>query len=243
MQPRISRHVEHEIAIRAGPDRLHGLLRVPADALGIVLFAHGSGSSRRSPRNVFVADALHARGLGTLLFDLLTPDEEQADRHTREHRFDIPLLAGRLVQATNWVDAEPGLRGLPAGYFGASTGSAAALMAAASLGRRIGAVVSRGGRPDLVKTEQLQNVTAATLLVVGGSDEVVIDLNQLAFEQLRCVKELHIVPRASHLFEEPGTLEAVAELAADWFSRHLAREARTASAGLTIDPAIHHAVE
>jgi putative phosphoribosyl transferase len=214
---------QREIVVPAGAAELAGTLRMPAGADGIVLFAHGSGSSRHSPRNVFVADSLQAAGFATLLFDLLTGAEEQVDRYTRQHRFDIALLAERLVHATRWVDSEQDLRGMPLGYFGASTGSAAALIAAATLGTRAGAVVSRGGRPDLAGSDALARVRAATLLIVGGRDEVVLDLNRRAYEVLRGDRELVIVPGATHLFEEPGTLEAVARHAADWFVRHLAR--------------------
>ncbi|MGH6625738.1 MAG: dienelactone hydrolase family protein [Burkholderiaceae bacterium] len=201
---------------------LQGHLAWPAGARALVLFAHGSGSSRHSPRNVFVAQALQQAGLGTLLFDLLTPQEEQVDLRTREHRFDIGLLTQRMRHATDWVDAQDGLRGLPLGYFGASTGSAAALAAAADLGKRIGAVVSRGGRPDMVPPADLARVEAATLLIVGGNDEGVIELNEQAWRHLRCEKDFAIVPGATHLFEESGALQAVARLACGWFGRYLA---------------------
>jgi putative phosphoribosyl transferase len=217
----VARDVEREVTIRAGRATLNGCIAVPADASGIVLFAHGSGSSRHSPRNRFVARALQDSGIGTLLFDLLTRAEEDTDLATREHRFDIPLLADRLVEATRWLESEPDLRDLRTGYFGASTGSAAALVAAATLGGDVSAVVSRGGRPDLA-APALPRVSAPTLLIVGGNDDVVIELNQHAYEQLRCEKDFRIVPRASHLFEEAGTLEAVSSLASRWFSRHLA---------------------
>jgi dienelactone hydrolase len=212
---------ESEVTIPAGTDTLGGNLSVPANAAGIVLFAHGSGSSRHSPRNRYVAGELQRAGIATVLFDLLTRSEEQRDLRTREHRFDIGLLARRLMQATQWVERQPALRALRVGYFGASTGSAAALVAAASLGSPIAAVVSRGGRPDLAR-HSLSQVSAPTLLIVGGEDDVVITLNREACEHLRCEKELVIVPGASHLFEEPGTLEEVARLAARWFTRHLA---------------------
>lgn len=211
---------EREVQILAGQATLPGNLSVPSSATGIVLFAHGSGSSRHSSRNVFVARTLQRAGIGTLLFDLLTRAEEEVDLHTREHRFDIGLLAARLAHATQWIEAESGLRDARIGYFGASTGSAAALVAAAKLGDRVSAVVSRGGRPDLAG-EALPHVTAPTLLIVGGADDVVIELNQRAYKHLVCEKHLTIVPRASHLFEEPGTLEEVARLAAEWFGRHL----------------------
>jgi pimeloyl-ACP methyl ester carboxylesterase len=193
---------------------------VPTGATGIVLFAHGSGSSRHSTRNIFVARALQNAGIGTLLFDLLTPAEEEIDLYTREHRFNIELLAERLVHATRWLDTLPELSSLQSGYFGASTGSGAALIAGARQPERVRAIVSRGGRPDLADAA-LAHVRAPTLLIVGGHDEVVIELNQRAYEQLTCEKHLTIVPRASHLFEEPGALEEVARLAADFFGRHL----------------------
>jgi predicted alpha/beta-hydrolase family hydrolase len=212
------------LQLAAGDARLAGDLTVVPGARGLVLVAHGSGSSRRSPRNVQVARALQQAGFATLLFDLLTAEEERVDVRTREFRFDIPLLSQRLVGATRWIDADASLRALPLGYFGASTGSAAALIAAAELGERVGAVVSRGGRPDLAGSA-LPAVTAPTQLNVGGEDDVVIRLNEQASSQMRCVRELAIVPGASHLFEEPGTLEAVQRLAAGWFARHLAAPA------------------
>ena len=212
---------EREVRIPAGTSMLAGTLAVPEGARGIVLFAHGSGSSRHSPRNVYVARALHDARVATLLFDLLTHEEERRDLATREHRFDIALLSERLWQGTQWVESDPSLRALRVGYFGASTGSAAALFAAARGGERIGAVVSRGGRPDLADPATLARVQAATLLIVGGDDHGVIELNEQAYARLRCEKRLDIVPGASHLFEEPGTLEVVARLARDWFARHL----------------------
>jgi pimeloyl-ACP methyl ester carboxylesterase len=193
---------------------LEGDLAIPDRARGIVLFAHGSGSSRRSPRNQFVARVLREAGLGTLLFDLLTLREDAV----YETRFDIDLLAQRLAAATNWMTRQPVAASLGVGYFGASTGAAAALIAAAEVGEAIGAVVSRGGRPDLADAA-LARVTAPTLLIVGGLDDVVIDLNRQAYAGLRCEKRLVIVPGATHLFEEPGTLDEVARLAADWFVR------------------------
>jgi dienelactone hydrolase len=198
--------------------RLQGTLALPPAGLGIVAFAHGSGSSRHSPRNVFVARVLADAGIGTLLFDLLTVTED-SDYGTR---FDIPLLSSRLIGATEWLTRQKALAGLPLGYFGASTGAAAALVAAGDLGPRVGAVVSRGGRPDLAEAHVLRRVTAPTLLIVGGEDPTVIRLNRDAYAQLTCDKALEIVPRATHLFEEPGTLEAVAALAAKWFRRYLA---------------------
>ena len=210
----------NEIQIKVGSALISGELNVPDQATGIVLFAHGSGSSRHSPRNQYVARVIREVGVGTLLFDLLTPHEEAIDNYTREFRFDINLLARRLVAATNWLAGENETKHLRPGYFGASTGGAAALVAAAELGAKIGAVVSRGGRPDLAGPS-LSQVTAPTLLIVGGLDGPVIRMNEDAYAQLRCLKELKIVPGATHLFEEPGKLEAVAELAAKWFLKHL----------------------
>ena len=207
-----------DVEIRSGAVTLEGELTVPGGAQGVVLFAHGSGSSRHSPRNQFVARTIRDAGVGTLLFDLLTREEENADRYTGHLRFDISLLAERLVDATAWVEKE--FNNLRVGYFGSSTGGGAALVAAAQEGDSIGAVVSRGGRPDLAG-DALPRVKSPTLLIVGGLDYPVIDMNQLAFEQLNCEKELKIVPGASHLFEEPGTLEQVARLAAEWFQTHL----------------------
>jgi len=209
-----------EVHIRAGSALLHGELKVPEYATGIVLFAHGSGSSRHSPRNHYVAGVIRDAGVGTLLFDLLTRREEEIDNYTREFRFDINLLAWRLIGATEWLAAEEGTKHLRPGYFGASTGGAAALVAAAEMGRKVGAVVSRGGRPDLAGSA-LPRVKAPTLLIVGGLDGPVIRMNEDAYAKLRCVKELQIVPGATHLFEEPGKLEEVANLAAKWFLKHL----------------------
>jgi putative phosphoribosyl transferase len=197
---------------------LEGELAIPSDADAVVLFAHGSGSSRRSPRNQYVAQVLRASGLGTLLMDLLTPQED-ADYETR---FDIDLLTNRLENATRWVAKSAATAALAVGYFGASTGAAAALRAAAALGPVVSAVVSRGGRPDLAWTA-LEQVTAPTLLIVGGLDDIVIDLNQRAYKRLKAEKELKIIPGATHLFEEPGALEEVARLASEWFERHLCR--------------------
>jgi pimeloyl-ACP methyl ester carboxylesterase len=199
---------------------LAGDVSMPARAAGIVLFAHGSGSSRRSSRNRFVASELNRANLATLLFDLLTEDEEYAERHSRHLRFDIELLAQRLLAATDWAATDPRTTNLRVGYFGASTGGAAALVAAAARPGKVSAVVSRGGRPDLAG-DALALVTAPTLLVVGGEDDVVIHLNERALALLRCEKRLQIVPGATHLFEEPGTLERVAELAKDWLTQHL----------------------
>lgn len=210
-----------EVRIPAAAARLYGDLGVPPEPIGLVLFAHGSGSGRHSARNRQVARALERAGLATLLFDLLTVEEEQVDVRTREHRFDIALLTRRMETAVAWARTHEATRALPLGLFGASTGSAAALIAAAQLGHRVSAVVSRGGRPDLAGPAALAAVTAPTLLIVGGADATVLDLNREAQRHLRCANELVVVPGATHLFEEPGALEQVAELAADWFSRHL----------------------
>lgn len=209
-----------EVLVAAGGKQLQGTLTLPPEARGVVLFAHGSGSSRHSPRNRRVGDAIAQAGVGTLLFDLLTHEEEEEEAYTRHLRFDIEMLAGRLVEATAWLGKQEDTRDLRAGYFGASTGGGAALVAAARLGAQVGAVVSRGGRPDLAGP-MLPKVAAPTLLIVGGRDTPVIELNEEAFAQLRCVKEMRIVPGATHLFEEPGTLDQVAALAADWFKRYL----------------------
>jgi putative phosphoribosyl transferase len=188
--------------------------------MALVLFAHGSGSSRHSPRNQFVARTLNRAGLGTLLFDLLTPEEEALDSYTREHRFNIGLLAERLVHATKWARQQEEARDLRIGYFGSSTGGAAALVAAAELPQDVGAVVSRGGRPDLAG-DALPKVQGPTLLIVGGNDDIVIELNEMARVQMRCEVKLEIIPGATHLFEEPGALEHVAKLASDWFVDHI----------------------
>jgi dienelactone hydrolase len=211
----------NEVEIQAGRAGLSGNLIIPQNAAALVLFAHGSGSSRHSPRNQFVARTLNDAGLGTLLFDLLTPDEEAIDMRTREHRFNIGLLAERLVHATRWVKQQKQTRDLRVGYFGSSTGGGAALVAAAELPQEVGAVVSRGGRPDLVG-DALPKVQAPTLLIVGGDDDIVIELNEMARDQIRCEVKLEIVSGATHLFEEPGALEKVAKLASDWFDAHLA---------------------
>ena len=194
-----------------------GLLGVPVSAIGLVIFAHGSGSSRLSKRNNYVAEVIREHGMATLLFDLLTEKEDQV----YENRFDIPLLTERLIEVTHWVKTQLTLANLAIGYFGASTGAAAALKAAAALGDTVAAVVSRGGRPDLAGVDDLSAVVSPTLLIVGGYDDVVIELNQGAFAAMRCDKDLQIVPGATHLFEEPGTLEQAARLASDWFARHL----------------------
>jgi len=208
------------VTIPAGKATLDGNLTVPDGAKMLVLFAHGSGSSRHSPRNQFVARTLNNAGLATLLFDLLTQQEEAIDMQTREHRFNIALLAERLVHATKWAKQQEQTRDLRAGYFGSSTGGAAALVAAAELPQDVGAVVSRGGRPDLAG-EALPKVQAPTLLIVGGNDDVVIELNEQARDRMRCEVKLEIVPGATHLFEEPGALEQVAKLASNWFVDHL----------------------
>jgi len=213
----------------SGPFTLRGILRVPEGARGIVLFAHGSGSGRFSPRNSFVAEELAKAGLASCLFDLLTAAEEEIDAVTAGLRFDIPLLTDRLVAVTEWTRAHTELAALPIGYFGASTGAAAALAAAARV-PDIAAVVSRGGRPDLAGAA-LAQVRAPTLLIVGGEDREVLSLNRIALAQLVCEARLEIVPRATHLFVEPGTLEQVASLAGGWFAQHLVfqgREARRA---------------
>jgi len=209
-----------EVHIAAGAVRLDGNLTIADGATAIVLFVHGSGSSRHSLRNQFVARTLSDAGLATLLFDLLTPEEEAIDVYTREHRFNIGLLAQRLIYATSWAKQQRETRYLGIGYFGSSTGGAAALVAAAELSQDVGAVVSRGGRPDLAG-DALARVQAPTLLIVGGNDDVVIELNEMARDRMHCRVKLEIVPGATHLFEEPGTLEQVASLASDWFIRHL----------------------
>jgi len=212
---------EHTVQVGAGGGvSLEGTLAIPDNASGVILFAHGSGSSRHSPRNRYVAQALRDGGLGTLLVDLLTVEEERIDMVTRHYRFDIQLLADRLAGSIDWLENEASTRSLPVGLFGASTGGGAALVAAAERPTRVGAVVSRGGRPDLAGTD-LPRVKAPTLLIVGERDEPVITLNQQAMAQMLATVRLEIVPRATHLFEEPGTLEQVARLARDWFVLHL----------------------
>ena len=222
------------IRLPAKGAELEGELTVTDAAIGLVLFAHGSGSSRHSPRNQYVAQILRQAGLGTFLFDLLTYDEEQAETFTRHLRFNIPFLADRLSSATAWIRRELSGRNLRLGYFGSSTGAAAALVAAADQGNAIAAVVSRGGRPDLAGPA-LERVRAATLLIVGGEDIPVIPLNEGAYARLTCEKSLKIVPNASHLFEEPGALEAAAGMASEWFSTHLCRNIHGADrpSGLT----------
>ena len=210
-----------QIQIPAGEATLTGDLFVPSGSHILVLFAHGSGSSRRSSRNQFVAQALNRAGLGTLLFDLLTEEEERVDVHTAEYRFNISLLAERLTHATDWTQQNENTRDLRFGYFGASTGAAAALIAAAEPPEIVGAVVSRGGRPDLAGPA-LGNVRAPTLLIVGGKDHAVIKLNEIARKQMRCEVKAEIIPGATHLFEEPGALEEVATLSANWFLSKIA---------------------
>ena len=211
---------ETVVEVDTGDATVQASLAMPADAVGMVVFAHGSGSSRHSPRNQRVAQRLRRRGLATLLMDLLTPAEDEVDRRTRELRFDIGLLARRLTGAIGWLDARTDTSSLPTGFFGASTGAAAALIAAADAGNRISAVVSRGGRPDLAG-DRLPDVQAPTLLLVGGADPAVLDLNQQAQERMRCETHLEVVPGATHLFEEPGALDVVADSAAEWFVQHL----------------------
>jgi putative phosphoribosyl transferase len=221
---RVNEYVSYErpVSIELVKAILEGDLALPPHPSGIVLFAHGSGSSRHSPRNRFVAETLQAHGIGTLLMDLLTASEEEIDRRTSLLRFNIRLLAKRLAGATTWTLRQPDLRGLSVGYFGASTGAAAALVAAAQLPGKVAAVVSRGGRPDLAG-DALASVVAPTLLIVGGHDGPVIDLNEQALAALGCSqKKLIVIPGATHLFEEPGALEEVAKVAAEWFSRHFA---------------------
>ena len=210
----------NERNIAAGDVTLKGFLEIPEDALGIVVFAHGSGSSRYSVRNNAVAAFLRRAGLGTLLFDLLTADEERVDQYTREHRFDIPLLSRRLEGAVRWLTMEPEAKELPIGLFGSSTGAAAALIAAAMLPDLVSAVVSRGGRADLAGG-MLARVKAPSLLIVGGDDPEVLRLNHAARKEMRCRSEVAVVTGATHLFEEPGALDEVATLTRDWFVTHL----------------------
>ncbi len=216
-------HLE-DAQIQAGSATLVGNLSIPENATALVLFVHGSGSSRHSPRNQFVARTLNNAGLATLLFDLLTPEEEAIDARTAELRFNIKLLAERLVHATNWAKQQQQTRDLRIGYFGSSTGGGAALVAAAEGPQDVGAVVSRGGRPDLAG-EALPKVQVPTLLIVGGDDDIVIELNEQARDRMRCEVKLEIVAGATHLFEEPGALEQVAKLASDWFLLHAAGSA------------------
>ena len=224
------------VPVRAGSVTLRGNLGIPEGAEGLVLFAHGSGSSRHSPRNRYVAQVLRQAGLATLLIDLLTQSEEAVDRQTLHLRFDINLLAQRLMGATDWLLQNPATCHLKIGYFGASTGSAAALVAAAERPEAVSAIVSRGGRPDLASSV-LDRVLAPTLLIVGGNDIPVIAMNQEALEQLRVEKQIEIVPGATHLFEEPGALERVAQLASQWFRKYLKtvqKQERTLKQGVGI---------
>jgi pimeloyl-ACP methyl ester carboxylesterase len=220
---------ERKVRIPYDGISLEADLSLPANAVGTVLFAHGSGSSRFSPRNRAVARQLQDAGFATLLLDLLTFEEERAEARTGRFRFDIEMLSLRLVAATNWLMTQRDLRDLPVGYFGASTGAAAAVVAATLLPAVVGAIVSRGGRPDLAGSA-LEDVRAPTLLIVGGFDTVVIDLNHDALRRLRCIARLEIVPRAGHLFEERGALEKVSELASRWFNEHLAARSPQAHA-------------
>ena len=212
--------ISKEILIRINGKSIFGNLKIPEKAEGLIIFAHGSGSSRFSTRNNYVAGILNKNNLGTLLFDLLTAEEEKIDNYTAEYRFNIKLLAKRLIDVTDWLIKEPSLKNLKLGYFGASTGAAAALAAAAKRPDIIYAVVSRGGRPDLAM-ESLHGVKAPTLLIVGGEDFEVIELNRTAYENISAKKKLEIIPGATHLFEEPGTLEEVSRLSAKWFTRYL----------------------
>jgi len=218
-----------DVTVHAGEVALEGALSIPERAEGVVLFAHGSGSSRFSPRNRFVAAFLNQGGLGTLLLDLLTAEEQEIDERSGALRFDIDLLSRRLVGVVDWASTHPDMRHLPIGIFGASTGAAAALNAAADRPQRVAAVVSRGGRPDLAMAA-LPAVRAPTLLIVGGLDGVVIDMNRRAAAQLACEHRLEIVPGATHLFEEPGKLEEVARLAREWFQEHRGGAGRGAGA-------------
>jgi pimeloyl-ACP methyl ester carboxylesterase len=209
----MSQTTEDLVHIPVNDVELEGIVDVPDEARGLVVFAHGSGSSRKSPRNNFVAEVIRDRRLGTFLFDLLTEEEDQI----RENRFDIPLLTDRLVAVTEWLWTRDATRGLNVGYFGSSTGAASALRAAARLGDDIDAVVSRGGRVDMA-SEILDEITMPTLFIVGGADTQVLELNREAYDQLSCEKELHVVEGAGHLFEDEGELEEVADVAADWFA-------------------------
>ena len=215
-----SQPITKEILIHINGKNIYGNLKIPKKAEGLVIFAHGSGSGRFSTRNNYVAGILNKNNLGTLLFDLLTAEEEKIDNYTAEYRFNIELLANRLIDVTDWLVKEPALKGLKLSYFGASTGAAAALIAAAKRPSIIYAVVSRGGRPDLAM-ESLPKVKAPTLLIVGGNDFEVIELNRTAYENIPAKKKLEIVPGATHLFEEPGTLEEVARLSVDWFLKYI----------------------
>jgi putative phosphoribosyl transferase len=215
-----SYNIDHAISIPSETNYLKGILYIPNNASSLVLFVHGSGSSRFSTRNHIVAQQLNESCIATLLFDLLTPEEEQVDAITREFRFDIDLLASRLMDATKWCQLQTTLLPLKIGYFGASTGGGAALVAAANLPDVVHAVVSRGGRPDLA-AESLNHVLSPTLLIVGGLDDMVIELNQTAYSHMNCVKKLEIIPGATHLFEEAGTLNEVSRHAIEWFVKYL----------------------
>ncbi len=215
-----SRQARNEVAIPSGFVEVKGNLEIPVGAGTIVLFAHGSGSSRFSPRNTYVADLMNKRGIATLLIDLLTPEEEAVDEYTGQYRFDVNLLAQRLVDSTIWLKTRLDTKSFSVGFFGASTGAAAALIGAAKLPTEVKAVVSRGGRPDLAGSNLLL-VKAPTLLIVGGDDTEVLQLNKQALKAIQAEKRLEVVPGATHLFEEPGTLQQAAELAIDWFQKHL----------------------
>ncbi len=214
------REKENAVKIPTGSTTINANLEVPKSARGIVIFAHGSGSSRFSPRNTYVARLLNRQGIATLLIDLLTEEEESMDEYTGQYRFDVDMLAERLVDSTQWLKENAATRNLAIGYFGASTGAAAALIAAAKLHDDVKAVVSRGGRPDLAG-ESLPVVEAPTLLIVGGDDIEVLELNRQALKLIRAEKKLEVLPGATHLFEEPGKLQEAAELAIDWFKKHL----------------------
>jgi dienelactone hydrolase len=217
----VGQAIEHlPISVSVTSAVLEGYLSLPTAATGAVVFAHGSGSSRHSPRNRYVADVLNEGGLGTLLIDLLNADEQEVDLQTSQLRFDIPFLASRLMAITQWLRNQPQLAGLKVGYFGASTGAGATLVAAAELPNLICAVVSRGGRPDLAG-DSLERVQAPTLAIVGSNDPAVLELNRQALARMNCVKALHVIPGASHLFEEAGALEEVAKLARAWFIEEL----------------------
>ena len=224
-----SQKISTPIQISLNGSSMYGDLQVPAEALGLVIFVHGSGSSRFSVRNRYVAEQLNKRLLGTLLLDLLTREEHDLDEETMQFRFDIPRLATRSTSAVRWALTQPQLRGLPVGLFGASTGAAAALITAADLKRQIAAVVCRGGRPDLAE-DALNKAEAPTLLIVGGEDRTVLDLNSRAAKRMHCLNRLHIIPGATHLFEEPGALEQVAAVAGAWFTQHI-QDRRALSAG------------
>lgn len=229
-QNQLKKGTQTEVFIEADGATLEGTLHLPENPEGLVLFAHGSGSSRHSPRNRFVAEVFQSRGIGTLLFDLMTREEESVDVFTGKIRFDVPFLAHRLIEATRWVLRQPETRNLAVGYFGASTGAAAAFCAAAEFPDAVAAIVSRGGRPDLAY-DALGAVEAPSLLIVGSEDEPVIALNRQALLKLRApVKSLVIIPGATHLFEEPGKLEEVAQAAGDWFGQYLAAPSRRAVA-------------